>query len=114
MGAPLGNRNGANHREFREALRYALAQEYPGKAERGSALRRVAIKLVENAIDGNFQAVQEVANRLDGKPTQAIEMNGSTTLVELITALAQARGHVTQPPIPVDNSVPTSEQHLTH
>ena len=109
-GAPLGNRNGANHHEFREGLRYALAQEYPGKAERGTALRRIAIRLVEAALDGHSFAIQEVANRLDGKPTQAIEMSGGGNLVDLIAALSQARAATPA----VDNPNPTVEQPVTH
>jgi len=113
MGAPLGNKNGQLGREFREALRYALAQEYPGKAERGSALKKVAIKLVDNALEGNFQAVQEVANRLDGKPTQAIEMNGSMGLVEFVAQLERIR-KADASPLPVDNPAIEQEKHVTH
>ncbi len=35
-------------------------------------LRKIAEKLVENAMDGDIQAIKEVADRLDGKASQAI------------------------------------------
>jgi hypothetical protein len=36
-------------------------------------LRAIARKLFEKAMDGDLQAIREIADRLDGKPAQAIE-----------------------------------------
>jgi hypothetical protein len=36
-------------------------------------LRAVARKLFEKALDGDLSAIREIADRLDGKPVQAIE-----------------------------------------
>jgi hypothetical protein len=36
-------------------------------------LRAVARKLFEKALDGDLSAIREIADRLDGKPAQAIE-----------------------------------------
>lgn len=38
----------------------------------GTKLRAVADALVEKAMAGDVQAIKEVADRLDGKPAQAI------------------------------------------
>jgi hypothetical protein len=39
------------------------------------ALPRIAKRVVDLAEDGEMWAVQEIANRLDGKPKQAVEMS---------------------------------------
>lgn len=70
MAAPKGNKNAAKGREFKEALRKALANG--GK----SRLPAIANKLVELAEQGEQWAVQEVANRLDGKPSQEVAVTG--------------------------------------
>jgi hypothetical protein len=36
-------------------------------------LRAIARKLFEKALDGDLQAIREIADRLDGKPAQSIE-----------------------------------------
>jgi hypothetical protein len=36
-------------------------------------LRAIARKLLERALEGDLQAIREIADRLDGKPAQAIE-----------------------------------------
>ena len=53
---------------FRDALRLAIADadDNPRK------LRLVAEKLVDRALEGDVQAIKEVADRLDGKPAQAL------------------------------------------
>jgi hypothetical protein len=36
-------------------------------------LRTIAEKLIEKAMQGDLEAIEQVADRLDGKPSQAIE-----------------------------------------
>jgi hypothetical protein len=64
MGRPIGSVN--REKPFNEALRIAL---------RGDPLRlrRIAEKLATLAEDGDLAAIRELADRLDGKPTQAID-----------------------------------------
>lgn len=68
MARPAGSPN--KDKPFREALRIelaALGEDDP------KTLRRLARKLLETAAkDDGLQAIKEVADRLDGKPAQAI------------------------------------------
>ena len=71
-----------------EALRVALST-YENKGlmvAKGQALRRIADKCVELAITGDDRAMREIADRLDGKPVQAIEGTGEdgSLLVQIV------------------------------
>lgn len=57
---------------FRDALRVELA----ATGEDSRALRDIARSLIGKARDGDIQAIREIADRLDGKPTQAMEHAG--------------------------------------
>src|SRR3954449_12179233 len=64
MGRPIGSVN--REKPFNDALRIAL---------RGDPLRlrRIAEKLAEKAEEGDLAAIRELADRLDGKPTQVVD-----------------------------------------
>jgi hypothetical protein len=64
MGRPIGSVN--REKPFNDALRIALR----GDPHR---LRRIADKLATLAEEGELGAIREVADRLDGKPAQAID-----------------------------------------
>lgn len=72
-GAPVGNQNGAKGKQFLEAMRKALAKS-GGTVDKGVV--KVAEKLVSAALDGEQWAIQEIGNRLDGKPAQALIHQG--------------------------------------
>lgn len=77
-GAPKGNQNAAKGKRWQEALVKALAQ-YESKEDgiqMGQALCRIANKVVELALSGDKDSIQEIGNRLDGKPAQALEHSG--------------------------------------
>ena len=42
------------------------------KGGRTKKLQRVADKLVDLAVEGNITAIKEIADRLEGRPTQTI------------------------------------------
>ena len=71
-GAPFGNNNPGKNKPWRDALNVALARYEKGDVKKGQALRTIAFKVVEQAIDGSRDAINEVANRLDGKPHQSM------------------------------------------
>lgn len=64
-GRPKGEKS------FAQMLRIAINEA--GRMPGTTKLRDVADKLVESAIDGDMQAIKEIADRLDGKPMQAIQ-----------------------------------------
>lgn len=69
-GGQEGNSNASKGKAFKDALRKAL------KADGVDRLPMIANTLVEKAIEGEQWAVQEVANRLDGKPAQEVAVTG--------------------------------------
>lgn len=57
-----------------DAIRVAVKREVDdGKGNVRVALNVLAEKLVEEAAKGNIPAMQEIGNRLEGKPSQAIQ-----------------------------------------
>lgn len=80
-GAPLGNSNAAKKRlPWQQALKRALtklaADDGEDKPNYRRGLDRVAKQVVKQASDGNKDAWQEIANRIEGKPSQAFEISG--------------------------------------
>lgn len=78
-GAPRGNQNAAKGREWADMLRLALKTYEYGDVKRGQALRRIAERVVQDALDGDRSAIEEIGNRLDGKPSQALEHSGDAS-----------------------------------
>lgn len=70
MGAPVGNQNAAKAKIVADAIRKALA------TEDWKRLRAGAEKVADAYADGEPWAVQFVADRMDGKPTQQTEISG--------------------------------------
>lgn len=68
MAAPTGNSNAKKGKEWFDALRKACVQK--------QALEKIAEKVVELAMTGERWAVEEVANRFDGKPAQSVTVAG--------------------------------------
>jgi hypothetical protein len=74
-GAPKGNQNARKAKDWEIALRRAIAN-YEDKAEgvaRGDALQHAARKVVKAAVAGDWDAIDHIANRLDGKPTEHVQ-----------------------------------------
>ena len=69
---------------WREAIRYALArrgreieEEYKGEPADMRGLRHLADKfLTEIEENGNIQGYKELADRVDGKAVQSVELGG--------------------------------------
>ncbi len=75
MAAPKGNKNAKKAKDWEGALRRALAQyeDTANKIAPGEALRKIAENVVKLALAGSKDAINEIACRLDGKPTEYIE-----------------------------------------
>lgn len=74
-------RSGTNKNQdkpWKEALMLAVNERMGDKKK----LRLLADKLVSKALEGDVQAIREIGDRIEGKPTQAIDatMDGSVTV----------------------------------
>lgn len=74
MGAPLGNQNRVKSKRWEDALARALARK-GGSLSKGLDL--VADQVIEKALNGEFSALVEIGNRMDGKPAQQQIMTGA-------------------------------------
>ena len=72
-----GNQNGGGEvrLQFREALRRVLARQSRQNVVKG--LESIARQLVKSAKAGEGWAIREIADRIDGKPQQAIDVQGT-------------------------------------
>jgi hypothetical protein len=82
---------------FRDALRLALTRR---DTEKSKALVNLANRLIDKAEEGDLQAIQEIANRLDGKPAQQLVHEGGDEPIRIVAVW----GAVSDPdrPPPVD------------
>lgn len=96
MGAPKGNQNAAKNKIWEQAIQ---------RAARPKDLEEIANAVIQAAKDGQAWAVTEIGNRLDGKPVQQVEMNGSMNMTQtyrdltdeaLLAIAAQARAKAGQ------------------
>jgi hypothetical protein len=70
-----GNRSGRPKlTRLTDALRQQLAENSPDATEETQA-EVIARVLIREAIDGNVQAAREIADRTEGKPKQAIDLD---------------------------------------
>lgn len=72
MGAPKGNQNARKGKDWEQTLRRALHNYETDDVPRGEALQRIARECIKQALAGDPIARGEIANRLDGKPTEHV------------------------------------------
>lgn len=76
-GAPKGNNNAAKGKRWTHAIEWALDKyEKKGVVAQGEALRAIATKMIEEALEGDKAAREEIGNRLDGRPAQSLDVQG--------------------------------------
>ena len=96
-GAPIGNQNAKVGREWREALRRAMAHKAGGDYR--DTLLQIAAGVVEKALEGEVVAWQEIANREDGKATQVIGGDDEAPLeAKVLVEYVKASGGLPVPP----------------
>ena len=106
-GAPKGSQNHHKGKVWLASVKRAIAKG-PGDGKFRKGLDKLAAQLVNAAMRGEQWAIQELGNRLDGKPTQPIERDDSQPLaifegrVRLIPVLVDA---VQQPTVIEHNDV---------
>lgn len=72
VGGQPGNKNSSRaNRLWADTIRRALAQD-----KDPNRLRRLAEALIAKAEDGDLGALKEIGDRLDGKPSQQVELTG--------------------------------------
>jgi hypothetical protein len=81
-GGQPGNQNATKSKPFWHAIDRAIAQED------GRRLREAAEKLLNAAAAGESWAIKELADRLDGKAHQAVEVSGDMTVRSRATDLS--------------------------
>ena len=86
VGGQTGNNNGNKGSQWRNMLKERLKKYNDSDCKRGKALEKIADKVIKDALDGNKDAWNEIAVRLDGKPSQEITglENTSVTLVQRV------------------------------
>mgnify|MGYP001613511108 CR=1 FL=1 len=90
MSRAPGRPSGAENKDkpFREALRLAIGDAKSNP----KILRRIANSLLSLAADGDVSAIKEVADRLDGKCAQSVQMggeDGGPIVVEIVRFAAK-------------------------
>ena len=85
LGRPIGS---TKEKAFAEALRVAVNRPGNGGVKR---LHLIADRLVTEAIAGEGWAIQQVADRLDGKPAQEATMTILRAVTELTDSEIAAR-----------------------
>lgn len=76
VGAQIGNANAAKGKDWQHALRKALVQYDDDKVQAGQALNVIARVVVKGALNGDMACINEIGNRMDGKPAQSLTVSG--------------------------------------
>jgi hypothetical protein len=74
MAAPLGNQNAVRAKRWQQAIQRALARASNKDIDTG--LDSAADKLVALALEGDKWALEELGDRIDGKPHQSVQVDG--------------------------------------
>jgi len=91
-GAPKGNKNAAKKRlPWSQALKRSLTRLADSEGESSpnyrKGLDRVADAVVRDAALGNKDAWMELGNRLEGKPSQSIDLDANVDVNATITKI---------------------------
>lgn len=83
-GAPINNDNAHRGHEFKQAIKRALtrlsAEQGDDRPSFRAGLDRVAQKYIQSANAGELAAIRDMADRLDGKPAQSIDVSGELNI----------------------------------
>ena len=71
----MAARGPKSDKRWADALNRAVSRESAGKGSQ-KWLEVIADRVVQEAANGDIQAIKEIGDRLDGKPKQAVEASG--------------------------------------
>ncbi len=97
MAAPRGNKNAVKSMPFRDALAYVLANYENDVIEKKEALRAVATRLLENAIEGDLPSIKELLDRTDGKVKTQTEISTDPDAPVALTLIVQGINAASDP-----------------
>ena len=89
VGGQAGNNNATKNKVWTDAL----MRELTGN-QNAEKLKKLAVKLIEMAEEGDIKAIKEIGDRLEGKPAQSIDAtiaNPDGTNLEASTDIEIAR-----------------------
>lgn len=96
MAAPIHNNGGRKaDKLIGDALRVAAKRVIEGDDRGRTYLAKAAEEIVIKASEGDVMAFKEMADRLDGKPKQALEHEMGEGLEDWLERLAKAGGVAT-------------------
>lgn len=107
MAAPKGNRFASHDKPWTNALQRVLAQldvdDGKVRIKAGDALRQIAEATVIQAVMGDKDARKEIADRLDGRATEFVNVNhtrdpAGLTDAELADIATASRNRVAEAP----------------
>ena len=75
-------KGGRQDKPFRDAL----VMEIKSAGADFASLRKIAAQLIAQAEKGDLGCIKEVADRLDGKPAQALEHSGEVSIPTVMRA----------------------------
>jgi len=78
-GAPAGNQNASKGKRF--------ASKLEKRIDELKAMDGIVDALINKALDGDMSAIKEVADRLDGKSRQQVDLGGQNGENPLIAAI---------------------------
>lgn len=90
-GAQIGNQNARKGFEWSNAIRNVLENYETSSIKRGLALREIARKVVEMALEGDHKAIEEIGNRIEGKAPQTVSIEGTNETFDQMQMLEVAR-----------------------
>jgi len=90
-GAPKGSKNAFKGNEWSKSLKRAMARYAASEGEDQVSWRKgldkAADKVVAAACEGQKDAWQEIANRIEGKPRQGVDLDANVDVNAKITKI---------------------------
>ena len=75
---------------WRDALMVAVKRQCE-TGKKTKKLFKLADKLVEKGLDGDVTALKEIGDRLDGKPTQAVDVGVDVRITKIETVIVDPK-----------------------